>query len=414
MPGKVLHILSQRPSLTGSGVTLDALVRHAGEAGWDQRVICGVPADDPCPRVADLPSEHIHPLRFEEGALDFCVPGMSDVMPYRSTRFSSLSPAQIEAYRSAWSVHLRSVAEAFDPDVIHVHHLWLLAALLKDLLPQVPVLNHCHATGLRQMELCPHLAEGVRTACARNERFAVLLNGHAEALGEALSVSPDRIRVVGAGYRDALFHVGKPGQARAESLVYVGKYSPAKGLPQLLDAFERLRTNRPALRLHVAGSGAGQEADLLRSRMESMAPAVVLHGQLEQSALSDLLRACGVCVLPSFYEGLPLVLVEALACGCRLVASALPGVVEQLAPPLGAALGLVDLPPMRSVDVPDPSGLPAFVDGLVAALEQAISAGPVGDPRTALPGALETFTWRAVFSRVEAIWLELIGETGCP
>jgi glycosyltransferase involved in cell wall biosynthesis len=407
---KVLHILSQRPSLTGSGVTLDALVRHAGEAGWEQRVICGVPDDDPFPAVADLPSERIHPLRFERGALDFPVPGMSDVMPYRSTRFSSLSATQVEVYRSAWSDHLRSVTEKFGPDVIHVHHLWLLAAGLKAVLPQVPVLDHCHATGLRQMELCPHLADTVRAGCARNERFAVLLKGHAAALAEALSVAPDRIRVVGAGYNDALFHAGGDGQARAESLVYVGKYSPAKGLPQLLDAFERLRAIRPGLRLHVAGTGAGVHADALRLRMRSMAPAVVLHGQLDQSALSDLLRACGVCVLPSFYEGLPLVLVEALACGCRLVASALPGVVEQLAPHLGEALGLVDLPPMRSVDVPEPNELPAFVDGIAVALEHALSAGPVGDPRTALPGALETFTWRAVFSRVEAIWLKLIGE----
>ena len=31
---RVLHVLSQRPSLTGSGITIDALVRHAGKAGW--------------------------------------------------------------------------------------------------------------------------------------------------------------------------------------------------------------------------------------------------------------------------------------------------------------------------------------------------------------------------------------------
>ena len=34
--GKVLHVLSQRPLLTGSGITLDALVRLAAAAGWEQ------------------------------------------------------------------------------------------------------------------------------------------------------------------------------------------------------------------------------------------------------------------------------------------------------------------------------------------------------------------------------------------
>ena len=59
---KVLHLLSQRPSLTGSGITLDSFVRHASSAGWDQRVVIGVPADDPSPPVGGLDDAHIVPL----------------------------------------------------------------------------------------------------------------------------------------------------------------------------------------------------------------------------------------------------------------------------------------------------------------------------------------------------------------
>ena len=42
----VLHVLSQRPSLTGSGITLDALVRHS-LPGWQQHAVVGVPAAAP-------------------------------------------------------------------------------------------------------------------------------------------------------------------------------------------------------------------------------------------------------------------------------------------------------------------------------------------------------------------------------
>jgi len=40
MSGRILHLLSQRPSRTGSGVTMDALVRLAGRAGWRQMELC--------------------------------------------------------------------------------------------------------------------------------------------------------------------------------------------------------------------------------------------------------------------------------------------------------------------------------------------------------------------------------------
>jgi len=58
---RVLHVLAQRPDSTGSGVTLDALVRHAAAAGWDQQVVCGIAEGAPHPSVGDLPGEQVHP-----------------------------------------------------------------------------------------------------------------------------------------------------------------------------------------------------------------------------------------------------------------------------------------------------------------------------------------------------------------
>jgi len=396
--------LSQRPSLTGSGVTLDALVRHADQAGHKQRVVVGVPDDDPSPAVGGIGQDRIHPLCFGTPPLDFAIPGMSDVMPYRSTRFSDLNARQIASYRAAWIDHLRPIIAQFRPQVIHSHHLWLMSALLKDVAPEIPVVTQCHATGLRQSELCPHLAECVREGCSRNEAFAVLHGGHAERLQSCMGIDPGRIHRVGAGYRDDLFHPRGRSIPSRPALLYVGKYSSAKGLPWLLDAFKRLHVHHPTLRLHVAGGGSGAEADALRARIDGMAPAVIRHGQLAQRELAELARRCTVCVLPSFFEGLPLVLVEALACGCRLVATALPGITEELAPRLGNALTTIPPPRMVAVDQPHPDDLPAFVDRLHAALEAALEAPPLGDPEPAVPGALAHFTWTAVFGRVETIW----------
>jgi glycosyltransferase involved in cell wall biosynthesis len=402
---RVLHALSQRPSLTGSGVTLDAIVRRAGTAGWQQLVVVGTPAEAPAPAVGGLGSEHVRPLVFGTPELPFPIPGMSDVMPYPSTRFSAMSAAEIAAYRAAWRSHLAVAVADFRPDVIHTHHVWLMSALLKDVAPTVPVVNHCHATGLRQMRLCPELGEEARRGCARHDAFLVLHRGHAAELARAMNVPDRRIHVVGAGYRDDLFNPhGRPTD-QPPTLLYIGKYSNAKGLPWLLDAFERLVARRPELSLHVAGDGSGSEAEILRARMAGLEPRVVRHGQLCQAELADLMRRSTVCVLPSLFEGLPLVLVEALACGCRLVATALSGIAQELAPRLGPALDLVDPPVLTGVDTPVAAELPAFVDRLEAALDRALDGPPPADPVS----TLEHFTWRAVFERVETVWRSVAG-----
>ncbi len=401
---RVLHLLSQRPSLTGSGVTLDAVVRCAAETGWEQQVVIGVPLDDGSPTVGGLDQPRIHPLRFGGDDIPFPVPGMSDVMPYPSTVFGTMTDPQISTYLDRWRRHIAEVVAGFKPHIIHSHHIWLMSSLLKDLAPTTPVVTHCHATGLRQMRLVPDLATGVRVGCARNDGFFVLHRQHAHDLAKELAIPADRIHVIGAGYREDLFSQTQMIHDRSPALLYIGKYSSAKGLPSLLDAFERLSSKHPVLSLHIAGDGSGPEADALRRRMVGMSPGVVLHGQLPQTALSALMRRSTICVLPSFYEGLPLVLVEALACGCRLVATDLPGVAKELAPRIGTALDLVELPSMAGIDTPVESELSAFVARLEAGIERAINAPPLPEQTD----ILKTFTWPAVFDRIERVWRQLI------
>jgi len=393
--------------LTGSGVSLDALVRESHGAGWDQAALVGVPAGTD-PQVGGLDADKIHAIRFasvETGSipdLDFPVPGMSDVMPYSSSVWASLTPRQLADYRRVWTAGLEVLARTFRPDLVHTNHLWLVSTLARRVFPDIPVVMTCHATGLRQLELCPHLAEEVIDGCRGIDHFCVLYGEHRERLAATLGISPDRITVTGAGFRDDVFRPGPSSQRNPHSVVYVGKYSAAKGVPWLLDAVQELARLRPGLRLHVAGSGAGPEAEALAKRMDDLGPLVVRHGQLSQPELADLLRRCAVCVLPSFYEGVPLVLAEAAACGCRIVATDLPGVRQQLAPVLGPILESVPLPRLENVDRPALADLPRFVSDLRAALARSLDGNPAGAPD------LSRFTWSGVAGRIQDIWSRLL------
>lgn len=409
MPGRVLHILSQRPGRTGSGVTLDAMVRQASLKGWRQAAVVGVPADATDPVVGDLPARAVATVTFAPDGNDaatpdlpFPLPGMSDVMPYPSSVWSALGPEQLADYREAWRRRLGEAIDAFRPDLVQTNHVWLVSALVKSVAPRLPVVATCHATGLRQLSLCPRLAPEVIAGCRRLDAFAVLHQEHRTALASRLGVDAGRIHLVGAGFRGDLFH-GPPAPAgdRRDQVLYVGKSSRAKGVPWLLDAVAMLAARRPGLRLHVVGGGAGPEADALHARMDAMAPVVVRHGPLAQAELAEVMRRCAVLVLASFYEGVPLVLAEGAACGCRLVATALPGVMTALAPRLGDRLLAVAPPRLLGPDTPDPRDLRSFTSGLADALEAALAQPPAAPPS---PADLAPLTWSAVFARLEAVW----------
>jgi hypothetical protein len=134
-------------------------------------------------------------------------------------------------------------------------------------------------------------------------------------------------------------------------------------------------------------------------------PNVVVHGMLSQSELAQLMARSFGFVLPSYYEGLPLVLVEAAACGCRLVATRLEGIEGQLAPVLSQVMQLVEPPEMVGPDRPVPAALPAFESRLDRAMNRVVQGG-AAMPQ-AQPSELEAFDWASVFQRVQAVWSRL-------
>jgi hypothetical protein len=172
---RILLTLSQRPELTGSGITLDALVREALAAGHEPSVLCGVPADEAPPAVGGLSPGRVHAVTFGRGGdLPYDVPGMSDVMPYPSTVWSTMTGAMLADYRAAWRAALARANAAARPDLCHANLLWLLSALIPEVAGDLPSVAHCHATGLRQMQLCPGLRDEVTAGLRRHAGFAVL------------------------------------------------------------------------------------------------------------------------------------------------------------------------------------------------------------------------------------------------
>ena len=145
-PLRILHLLSQQPGKTGSGVALLAMVRHAAVAGHLQRAVIGIPGQAPLPDIPPLSTGQIVAVRFERPPVPFPVAGMSDIMPYPSTRFSTFTEQMLEGYLGAFEAALAEATREFTPDIIHSNHLWLLTALARARFPQIPLCVSSHST----------------------------------------------------------------------------------------------------------------------------------------------------------------------------------------------------------------------------------------------------------------------------
>lgn len=403
---KILHLLSQRPECTGSGVYLQNVIDQAGQAGHRNMLLAGIPVGPP-PSLPCLGGQEACYVTFSGGDLPFPVAGMSDVMPYESSRFSDLDSEAIEAYQEVFAQKIKEAASSFKPDIIHSHHLWLMTSTARQILPDIPMVTTCHSTDLRQYINCTHLREKLTQSCRKIDRVMALSNDQAGRIEELYGIAPERIRVVGGGFNGALFVEGEKLPSPPYEIVYAGKLSCSKGVPWLLRSIKRL--DHIPLRLHLLGSGSGEEEAECKALAAELGERVILHGRVSQQELAALLGKSHLFVLPSFYEGLPLVLLEALACGCRIVGTNLPGCREIFGNAESDLVKLVVLPPLDKIDKPCDQDWPLLESMLAEAISQQIQC-IMSNPqpsRSEIAELTSPYTWEKVFSRIEAVYGEV-------
>ena len=239
---RILSITAQKPHSTGSGVYLTETVRGFKELGHTQAVIAGVTRED----SVTLPEGvGFYPVYYNSPELPFPVCGMSDEMPYESTRYRDMKPDMVDKFEAAFgSTVLRAVKE-FRPDVVICHHLYLLAAIVREKLPDMAVWGICHGTDLRQMYTNPLERDRIRRGIAGLNRICCL---HAQQKMEIVTcygAEPDKVCVVGNGFNSSIFY--DKGERRPHDdirIVYAGKISEQKGVFCLLRSLKYLGWQR--------------------------------------------------------------------------------------------------------------------------------------------------------------------------
>lgn len=233
-----------------------------------------------------------------------------------------------------WAV--RQLLKTYPITTIHAHWLipqGLTAALAlwgKNTKPTLVCTSHGGDLFGLQGKLSTYLKRWVVRRCQALTVVSHAMLAPAHALTGA---TPPPVSVIPMGTDlQATFQPNPTVSRVPNQLLFVGRLVEKKGLPYLLHALQQLLPRHPDLQLVIAGSGQAQTSWQQLAETLGISQHVTFSGRLQHTSLVPLYQTSTLAVFPFIQatdgdmEGLGLVMVEAMGCGCPVIASDLPAV----------------------------------------------------------------------------------------
>jgi alpha-maltose-1-phosphate synthase len=305
-------------------------------------------------------------------------------------------------------------------DLVH-SHTWYAngAGLLAALVHGVPHVVTAHSLEPRRPWKADQLGGGYRLSSwvertsylAADAVVAVSHGMRTDVLDAYPDLDPAKVHVVGNGVdADAYRPIEDPDTVRALGVdpdrpyaLFVGRITRQKGVMHLLRAAERLPEEFGLVLCAGAADTPGerqQVADAVTAMQARRSGVVWIEEMLPREKLVPLITGATVFVVPSVYEPLGIVNLEAAACGTAVVASAVGGIPEVVA---DGTTGL-----LVPYDPDDPAafeaGLAARMAELLAAPDRANAMGAAGRERV-----LAEFGWPAIAQQTVEVYSEVLG-----
>lgn len=404
---------------TGSGVYFSTLVEGMIKKGHENAVLYGTQLpfaektfneslpDNLQGRVKEYPvkflSDYKQEKTFNED-LPFPIAGMSDIMPYTSTVYSEMSDEMYQKWISGFEKNLLRIREEFNPDVIISHHLFILTSLVKKIFPDKKIIGISHGTDIRQIKQNPWIKERYIQNLDKLDLYFTVSPKDISEVKNIFSANLEKIKLAGGGFNPDIFndkdrHVFD-GTFR---LCYAGKISDSKGVFELAKTLPLILKKYPNTELTLVGNASEeQKAALLKNAgcIENLK----IENASSQICMCKILKQNDIFILPSYYEALGLVAVEALACGLFAVTTEIEGLINLLGEKINTSglIEFVKLPRIYDVDKVYEEDKPAFVEALaekiMLQMERLKSQKDFYSP---LAEEIKKHSWESIIDRIE-------------
>lgn len=363
---KILHVLAQLPIKTGSGVYFTNVIEGLKQFDVEQAAVYAT-----TPEYDFNFLEEKFEVEFQGKDISFPIVGMSDIMPYENTLYKNMTDEMLETWQGAFRKKLERAKKEFKPDVVITHHLWILSSIVCDVFEDEKVIGVCHNTDIRQAEKNPVMKDKYVKSLGKLDKILALSSGVIEGISNIYNYPEDKIVNIGAGYNEKIFYPAEKYEKLDNvKILYAGKFDESKGFYELIKAFRLLEEKDNNVELELIGNLKEED----RPRVEALvgdSKKIKIYNAVDQVHLGEIMRHKDIFILPSYFEGLGLIAVEALGSGLRVVATEIEGLIEFLGDKINNSeiIEYIAMPTIYDTDKAVEEEKPAFVNRIVGALE---------------------------------------------
>jgi len=285
----------------------------------------------------DTPYERF-PVNFSTNDLAFQFPVFESHPLSDGQNFGSFQGDNLCKYQEAFEHELDKAIDTMRPDVVNVHHGWILSDILSR--KGIPYFVTLHGTELTAFNNYPQYQKAALDGLKGAQGIITLTNDQKQKAIDAYHINPGKFSVITTGIDRDFF---KPSQEhRTQTLsrngvdinkdqpvvLYVGRLTEVKGVEYLVDAAIHLqRDSKETPKILVVGDGVLRK-QLTEVKERHNLSDLEFLGQKSSQEIKSLYNAADLVVVPSLNECFPLVPPEAMACATPFIGTNIPGGLE--------------------------------------------------------------------------------------
>ncbi len=238
------------------------------------------------------------------------------------------------------SLFLQKIFKEIEQDIDIVHYNSPFISFIKSRKPSI-VTEHGTAKGaimnseitdiptLIMRQFAWEIVDIDRKILQMSDSITAVSKACVDELYSLYNINPSRIVVVGNGV-DSNFFVPVKKKSDISYILYVGRLNARKGLIDLINSAEYIYNHNNKFMTEFVIIGEGPILNRLKSliRHKGLDKYFTFTGFVDRQKLLDYYQNAAIHVLPSYQEGLPTVVLEAMACGIPSVATNIPGTSE--------------------------------------------------------------------------------------